>query len=135
MTLQQIIDERISFLKEQINPNNKAEANSTFQIQIDVIRSVNDNIENYLAKKALLKNCKDFLASQMSINVEPFQITDISTQPLGPTNYTDSNTAACKHKVVDRVQTLITKARLSSVSFKKRPELDTLKGEQERFSH
>ena len=38
-TLQQIIDERISFLKEQINPANKPEVNSTFQIQIDAIRS------------------------------------------------------------------------------------------------
>lgn len=34
-TLQQIIDERISFLKEQINPNNKPEVNTTFQLQID----------------------------------------------------------------------------------------------------
>jgi hypothetical protein len=62
MTLQQVIDERISFLKEQINPNNKAEVNSTFQLQIDAIRSVND-IEKVefiiLEKKALLKNSKD----------------------------------------------------------------------------
>jgi hypothetical protein len=63
MTLQQIIDERISFLKEQINPNNKAEVNSTFQLQIDVIRSVGDDIEKIefiiSEKKELLKNCKD----------------------------------------------------------------------------
>jgi hypothetical protein len=63
MTLQQVIDERISFLKEQINPNNKAEVNSTFQLQIDAIRSVNDNIEKVesiiMQKKALLKNSKD----------------------------------------------------------------------------
>ena len=39
ITLQQIIDERISFLKEQINPDNKPELNSTYQIQIDTIRS------------------------------------------------------------------------------------------------
>jgi hypothetical protein len=32
----------------------------------------------------------------MSINSEPFQGTDISTKPLGPTNYTGSNTAKCK---------------------------------------
>jgi hypothetical protein len=38
-TLQQIIDERISFLKEQINPQNKSEENRTFQLQIDAIRS------------------------------------------------------------------------------------------------
>jgi hypothetical protein len=63
MTLQQIIDERISFLKEQINPNNKPELNKTFQLQIDAIRSVDDDIEKVetiiLQKKALLKNSKD----------------------------------------------------------------------------
>ena len=62
ITLQQIIDERISFLKEQIDRNNKTEANSTFQLQIDAIRSV-DDIEltepMILQKKALLKNIKD----------------------------------------------------------------------------
>jgi hypothetical protein len=43
MTLQQVIDERmISFLKEQINYNNKAWLNSAFQLQIDTIRSVDD---------------------------------------------------------------------------------------------
>jgi hypothetical protein len=39
ITLQQIIDERISFLKVQINPQNKIEENKTFQLQIDAIRS------------------------------------------------------------------------------------------------
>ena len=62
MTLQQIIDERISFLKEQINPNNKAQVNSTFQIQIDAIRSVDDDIEKVesiiLQKKEPLKIVK-----------------------------------------------------------------------------
>ncbi len=37
-----MIDERISFLKEQINPENKPEVNSAFQLQIDAIRSVDD---------------------------------------------------------------------------------------------
>ena len=62
ITLQQIIDERISFLKEQINPSNKPEINSTFQIQIDAIRSVDDleKVEAIIMqKKALLKNSKD----------------------------------------------------------------------------
>jgi hypothetical protein len=64
MTLRQIIDERISFLKVQINPENKPEVNSTFQLQIDAIRSVDDyDIEKveYIIKekKALLKNSKD----------------------------------------------------------------------------
>jgi hypothetical protein len=61
-TLQQIVDERISFLKEQINHENKPEVNKTFQIQIDAIRSVDDmeKVEFIiLQKKALLKNSKD----------------------------------------------------------------------------
>jgi len=41
MTLQQIINERISFLKEQINHENEPEVKKTFQIQIDAIRSAN----------------------------------------------------------------------------------------------
>jgi hypothetical protein len=64
MTLQQIIDERISFLKEQINPNNKPEVNKTFQLQIDAIsRSIDGNTEKVEAiisqKKTLLKKSKD----------------------------------------------------------------------------
>ena len=63
MTLQQIIDERISFLKEQINQENKPEVNSTFQVQIDAIRSVDDDVAKVESiikeKKALLKNSKD----------------------------------------------------------------------------
>ena len=62
MTLQQIIDERVSFLREQINPNNKPEVNSTFQIQINAIRSIDDieKLEFIVSeKKALLENSKD----------------------------------------------------------------------------
>jgi hypothetical protein len=64
MTLQQVIDERISFLKEQINHENKPEVNKTFQLQIEAIRSAADNdiekVESIiLQKKALLKNSKD----------------------------------------------------------------------------
>jgi len=68
-TLQQIIDERISFLKEQINPANKPEVNKTFQIQIDAIRSAADanNIEKVesliLQKNEQLKNSKDVYES------------------------------------------------------------------------
>ncbi len=61
-TLQQIIDERISFLKEQINQDNKPDVNKTFQLQIDVIRSIDDieKVEFIInEKKALLKNSKD----------------------------------------------------------------------------
>jgi hypothetical protein len=63
ISLQQIINKRISFLKEQINPQNKAEVSKTFQIQRDAIRSVDDDIEQVesiiMQKKALLKNNKN----------------------------------------------------------------------------
>jgi hypothetical protein len=65
-TLQRIIDERISFLVEQINPNNKPELNSTFQLQIDAIRSVNDmeKVESIIMqKKNQVKNSKDVYES------------------------------------------------------------------------
>ena len=69
-TLQQIIDERISFLKELINyDENKPEVNSTFQLQIDAIRSVDDDYDIeliepiILQKKDLLKNSKEMLES------------------------------------------------------------------------
>ena len=68
-TLQQIIDERISFLKEQINPADKPEVNKTFQIQIDAIRSAAaaNNIEKVesliLQKNEQLKNSKDVYES------------------------------------------------------------------------
>jgi hypothetical protein len=45
VTLQTIIDERISFLKELINSENKPYVNKTFQLQIDAIRSAADDIE------------------------------------------------------------------------------------------
>ena len=62
VTLQQIIDERISFLKEQINQDNKHEVNNTFQVQIDAIRSIDDldKVEAIIMqKKNQLKNSKD----------------------------------------------------------------------------
>lgn len=64
-TLQQIIDERISFPKEQTDHDeNKPEVKSTFPMQIDAIRSGDDDdielIEPIiLQKKALLKNSKE----------------------------------------------------------------------------
>jgi phosphoserine aminotransferase len=63
VTLQQIIDERISFLKEQINPENKSQVNKTFQLQIDANRSAADDLERVesiiLQKKTVLKDSKD----------------------------------------------------------------------------
>ena len=68
LPLQQIIDERISFLWEQINPDSKPEENSTFQIQIDAIRSAANDLENVepliKQKKAQLKNSKSMHESE-----------------------------------------------------------------------
>jgi hypothetical protein len=68
VTLQQIIDERISFLREQINPDNKPEINGTFQIQIDAIRHAANDLEQVEAiinqKKALLKKSTDVHQSE-----------------------------------------------------------------------
>jgi hypothetical protein len=45
-------------------------------------------------------NNKNFLDSHISVYTESFQRTDISMKPLGPTNYTGSNTTTSKCKVV-----------------------------------
>ena len=68
VTLQQVLDERISFLKEQVNPNNKPEVNRTFQIQRDAIRYAAQDLENVEVlikqKKAQLKNSRDVYESE-----------------------------------------------------------------------
>jgi hypothetical protein len=55
VTLHQIIDERISFLKEQINEDNKPEVNRTFQVQIDAIRSVDTMILKKLNPSLMIR--------------------------------------------------------------------------------
>ena len=61
MTLEDVVNERVSFLKEQINPKNKPVENRTFQLQLEAIRSA--DIEKVafliLQKKAQLKKCED----------------------------------------------------------------------------
>ena len=68
INLQQIIDERLSFLNEHINQENKPEANKTFQLQIDAIGSAADDIEKVEfiinEKNALPKNSKDIHESE-----------------------------------------------------------------------
>ena len=67
VTLQQIINERISFPKEKINDENKPEVNKTFQVQIDAFRSVDDmdKVESIInEKRAMLKNSKDVHESE-----------------------------------------------------------------------
>jgi hypothetical protein len=63
ITLQQAIGEKISLLKELMNPNNRPELNSTYQIHIDAIRSAANDLE-YVEplikqKKELLRNSND----------------------------------------------------------------------------
>lgn len=68
-TLQQTINERISFLKEQINPENKSQVNETFQLQMDALKSVDDieKVESIsMQKKPFLKNNKDVHESYMN---------------------------------------------------------------------
>ena len=65
---------------------------------------------------------KSFLAEHVAPIPEPPQGTDISMQPLGPTNYTGSDTTICNYKLADRVQTSTTKAQSSSRSAKEECE-------------
>lgn len=63
ITLSQLIDEKISLLKELMNPNNKPGLNNTLQIQIDTIRSAAQDLEKVEStinqKKELLKYSND----------------------------------------------------------------------------
>ena len=60
--LDQEINERVSFLKEQINPHNKPLVNQAFEIQIETLRNT-DYRERValviLQKKKQLENAKD----------------------------------------------------------------------------
>jgi hypothetical protein len=62
--LHQVIDERVSFLKEQIKPQNKPLVNQAFEIQIETLR--NADTERIalviLQKKKQLENAKDMNA-------------------------------------------------------------------------
>ena len=62
--LSQLIDEKISLLKELMNSKNRPEVNETYQTQIDAIRSIDDydieKVESVISqKKQSLKNSKD----------------------------------------------------------------------------
>lgn len=60
MTLQDTINERVSFLKEQINPSNNPLVNQTFQLQIEILRNADrEQLGNLiLQKKRKLQNSK-----------------------------------------------------------------------------
>jgi hypothetical protein len=61
MGLQDVINERVSFLKEQINVKNKPEVNAGFQVQMDVLRAADTEKVAILIlrKKAELEKCTD----------------------------------------------------------------------------
>ena len=59
--LEQAINERVSFLKEQINPKNRPLVNSAFEIQIHTIRNADPEKVALLIlqKKKQLENARD----------------------------------------------------------------------------
>jgi hypothetical protein len=61
MTLEQAINDRISFLKEQINPQNKPLVNQAFEVQIETIRQADCEKVALLIlqKKKQLENIRD----------------------------------------------------------------------------
>ncbi len=64
MTLDKTINERLTFLTEQINPKNKPLVNQAIQIQIDTIRSAShDKIAvQVLLKEKELETARDMAA-------------------------------------------------------------------------
>ena len=67
MTLERVVNERISFLKEQINPSNKPIVNRTFEVQIEAIRNADPEKIAYaiLQKKVRLNNSKSVAEADM----------------------------------------------------------------------
>ena len=61
MSLEQDINERVSFLKEQINPQNKPIVNRAFEIQIATIRKADPEkvAIRILQKQKQLENARD----------------------------------------------------------------------------
>ncbi len=61
MSLEQDINERVSFLKEQINPQNKPIVNRAFEIQIETIRNADPEkvAIRILQKQKQLQNARN----------------------------------------------------------------------------
>lgn len=61
MSMEKTINERVSFLKEQINPQNKPLANRAFEIQIQTIRNADTEkvALSILQKKKQIENARD----------------------------------------------------------------------------
>lgn len=61
MSLQEVINERVSFLKEQINPVNREIVNKSLQVQIDALRTADPEkvVLLILQKQKHLEKCND----------------------------------------------------------------------------
>lgn len=67
MALENVVNERVSFLKGQINLSNKEIVNKSFQAQIDALRTANHEKVALLVlqKKKQLEKCKDMNEIEM----------------------------------------------------------------------
>jgi hypothetical protein len=67
MALENAVNERVSFLKGQINLSNKEIVNKSFQAQIDALRTANHEKVALLVlqKKKQLEKCKDMNEIEM----------------------------------------------------------------------
>ena len=92
--LSRLIDEKISLLEELMNSKNNPQMNSTYQIQIDTIRSIDDydlqKIESIiLQKKELLIISKDIHETERllaQIDALEWLQTQIVVMTLGISN-------------------------------------------------
>ncbi|MGI0016791.1 MAG: hypothetical protein ACREBU_25505 [Nitrososphaera sp.] len=66
MGLEEAVNERVSFLKEQINPHNNPLVNATFQLQIEMLRNADrEQVANLiLERKSQLDNSKSIRESE-----------------------------------------------------------------------
>ena len=65
MGLEETVNERVSFLKEQINPNNRPIVNDTFQLQLGILTTAKrEHIASLILQKQLqLENCNTIYES------------------------------------------------------------------------
>ena len=65
MGLEETVNERVSFLKEQINPNNRPIVNDTFQLQLGILATAKrEHIASLIRQKQLqLENCNTIYES------------------------------------------------------------------------
>ncbi len=102
ITLSQLVEEKISVLKELMIHKNKPELNHAYQIQMDAIKSIDDydveNVESIiLKKKDLLKYSKDIQETERllaEIDVLEWLQAQIVVMTLGISNNNNGSTTA-----------------------------------------